>query len=181
LLVAACVVPSSPIFVTLMKEAPGSSETSVLTRAHGVTTKKTPFFRLLCTLHYCTLYTVHSQTLFTVIYMKSLYITQVYCEGVTPQYPHRYNFQMPLTFCFLPAEPQFQNNSCQQKRLPDDFWALNSYSKLLTQFNRLSPKQTGKFAAIGPSPSVKGMNKNNEENRCQELTYWTLDSGLNSN
>jgi hypothetical protein len=33
LLVAACFVPSSPIFVTLMKEAPGSSETSVLTRA----------------------------------------------------------------------------------------------------------------------------------------------------
>jgi hypothetical protein len=33
LLVAACVVPSSPIFVTLMKEAPGSFETSVLTRA----------------------------------------------------------------------------------------------------------------------------------------------------
>jgi hypothetical protein len=33
LLVAACVIPSSPIFVTLMKEAPGSSETSVLTRA----------------------------------------------------------------------------------------------------------------------------------------------------
>jgi hypothetical protein len=33
LLVAACVVPSSPIFVTLMKEAPGSSETSVLTKA----------------------------------------------------------------------------------------------------------------------------------------------------
>jgi hypothetical protein len=27
------VVPSSPIFVTLMKEAPGSSETSVITRA----------------------------------------------------------------------------------------------------------------------------------------------------
>jgi hypothetical protein len=33
LLVAACVVPSSPIFVTLMKEAPSSSETLVLTRA----------------------------------------------------------------------------------------------------------------------------------------------------
>jgi hypothetical protein len=33
LLVAACVVPSSPILVTLMKEARGSSETSVLTRA----------------------------------------------------------------------------------------------------------------------------------------------------
>jgi hypothetical protein len=33
LLVAACVVPSWPIFVTLMKEAPGCSETSVLTRA----------------------------------------------------------------------------------------------------------------------------------------------------
>jgi hypothetical protein len=33
LLVAACVVLSSPIFVTLMKEVPGSSETSVRTRA----------------------------------------------------------------------------------------------------------------------------------------------------
>jgi hypothetical protein len=33
LLVADCIVPSSPIFVTLMKEAPGSSEKSVLTRA----------------------------------------------------------------------------------------------------------------------------------------------------
>jgi hypothetical protein len=32
-LVAAYVVPSSPILVTLMKEAPGSSETSVLRRA----------------------------------------------------------------------------------------------------------------------------------------------------
>jgi hypothetical protein len=31
--VAACVVPSSSILVTLMKEALGSSETSVLTRA----------------------------------------------------------------------------------------------------------------------------------------------------
>jgi hypothetical protein len=35
LLVAACVFPSSPIFVTLMKEAPGSSETSVLTSVTG--------------------------------------------------------------------------------------------------------------------------------------------------
>jgi hypothetical protein len=33
LLCEACVVPSSPILVTLMKEALGSSETSVLTRA----------------------------------------------------------------------------------------------------------------------------------------------------
>jgi hypothetical protein len=33
LLVAASVVPSSPILVTLMKEALGSFETSVLTRA----------------------------------------------------------------------------------------------------------------------------------------------------
>jgi hypothetical protein len=32
-LLAACIVPSSSIFVTLMKEAPGSSETSVFTRA----------------------------------------------------------------------------------------------------------------------------------------------------
>jgi hypothetical protein len=33
LLVAACFVPSSPILGTLMKEAPGSYETSVLIRA----------------------------------------------------------------------------------------------------------------------------------------------------
>jgi hypothetical protein len=33
LLVAACVVPSSPILITLMKVALGFSETSVLTRA----------------------------------------------------------------------------------------------------------------------------------------------------
>jgi hypothetical protein len=33
LLVATSVVPSSPIHVTLMKEAVGSSETSLLTRA----------------------------------------------------------------------------------------------------------------------------------------------------
>jgi hypothetical protein len=39
LLVAACVVPSSPIFVALMKEAPGSSETSVLT---GATRRNNP-------------------------------------------------------------------------------------------------------------------------------------------
>jgi hypothetical protein len=32
-LVTTSVVPSSPIIVTLMKEVPGSSETSVLTRA----------------------------------------------------------------------------------------------------------------------------------------------------
>jgi hypothetical protein len=30
---ATSIIPSSQIFVTLMKEAPGSSETSVLTRA----------------------------------------------------------------------------------------------------------------------------------------------------
>jgi hypothetical protein len=33
LLVAACIVPSSPILVTLMKEVPGSSKTLILTRA----------------------------------------------------------------------------------------------------------------------------------------------------
>jgi hypothetical protein len=44
LLVTASVVPSSQIIVTLMKEALSSSETSVLTRPHGVTSQKTPFF-----------------------------------------------------------------------------------------------------------------------------------------
>jgi hypothetical protein len=44
LLVAACVVSSSPNLVTLMKKAPGSSETSVLQEPHGITSQKTPFF-----------------------------------------------------------------------------------------------------------------------------------------
>jgi hypothetical protein len=39
-------VPSSSILVTLMKEALISSETSVLTRVTGVTSQKTPFFRV---------------------------------------------------------------------------------------------------------------------------------------
>jgi hypothetical protein len=39
LLVAASVVPSSPILVTLMKEALGSSQ-----EPHGVTSQKTSFF-----------------------------------------------------------------------------------------------------------------------------------------
>jgi hypothetical protein len=43
-LVAANVVPSSPILVTLMKEALGSSETSALTRATWVASQKAPFF-----------------------------------------------------------------------------------------------------------------------------------------
>jgi hypothetical protein len=45
LLVAASVVPSSPILVTLMKEALDSSETSVLARATMRNTQKTPFFK----------------------------------------------------------------------------------------------------------------------------------------
>jgi hypothetical protein len=49
LLVAACVVPSSPILVTLMKEAPGSFKTPVLTRA---TRRDIPEDTLLQTLTY---------------------------------------------------------------------------------------------------------------------------------
>jgi hypothetical protein len=44
-LVTARVVPSLPILVTLMKEAISSFETSVLTRARGVTSQKMLFFR----------------------------------------------------------------------------------------------------------------------------------------
>jgi hypothetical protein len=44
LLVTASVVTSSPIFVTLMKEALISSEMSFLQEPYGVTTQKTSFF-----------------------------------------------------------------------------------------------------------------------------------------
>jgi hypothetical protein len=44
LLVTASDVPSSPILVTLMKEALGSSETRFLQEPQGVTSQKTPFF-----------------------------------------------------------------------------------------------------------------------------------------
>jgi hypothetical protein len=43
-LVAACVVPSSQILVTLMKEAPGSPKHRFLQELHGVISQKTPFF-----------------------------------------------------------------------------------------------------------------------------------------
>jgi hypothetical protein len=46
LLVAACVVPSSPIFVTLMKEAQVPPKRRFLQEPHGVTTQKTPFFNV---------------------------------------------------------------------------------------------------------------------------------------
>jgi hypothetical protein len=46
LLVTASVVPSSPILVTLMKEALSSSET--LQEPHDVTSPKTPFFIGIC-------------------------------------------------------------------------------------------------------------------------------------
>jgi hypothetical protein len=43
-LVAACVVPSSPILVTLMNEAQVPSKRRFLQEPHGVTSQKTPFF-----------------------------------------------------------------------------------------------------------------------------------------
>jgi hypothetical protein len=44
LLVATCVGPSSPIIVSLMKEALGSPKRRFLQEPHGVTSQKTPFF-----------------------------------------------------------------------------------------------------------------------------------------
>jgi hypothetical protein len=44
LLVKANTVPISPILVTLMIEELRSSETSVLTEQHGVTSQKTAFY-----------------------------------------------------------------------------------------------------------------------------------------
>jgi hypothetical protein len=40
-------VPSSPILVTLMKEALSSSETRFLQEPHGVTSQKTPIFLIV--------------------------------------------------------------------------------------------------------------------------------------
>jgi hypothetical protein len=45
LLVTATVVPSSPILVTLLKQALSSSETSIFKEPHGVTSQKMPFFK----------------------------------------------------------------------------------------------------------------------------------------
>jgi hypothetical protein len=47
LLVAACVVPSSPIFVTLMKRRQVPPKRRFLQEPHGVTTQKTPFYQIL--------------------------------------------------------------------------------------------------------------------------------------
>jgi hypothetical protein len=44
LLVSASVVASSPIFVTLMKEALSPPKRRFLQEPHGVTSQKTPFF-----------------------------------------------------------------------------------------------------------------------------------------
>jgi hypothetical protein len=48
LLVAASVVPSSPILVTLIKEVLSPPKRRFLQESHGTTSQKTPFFNLFC-------------------------------------------------------------------------------------------------------------------------------------
>jgi hypothetical protein len=59
LLVTSNVVPSSPILVTLMMEALGSSERRFLQEPHGVTSQKTPCFIVTAMKHSKLPYGIH--------------------------------------------------------------------------------------------------------------------------
>jgi hypothetical protein len=66
----------------------------------------TDYCALHTTVHYTLLYTFHYyiHEEFVYIFHRSI------IKGQPRQYSHRCHLHMSIIFCFLPAEPQFQNN-----------------------------------------------------------------------